>query len=52
MKAIYLIQYGPADTSFEIRETAMPNPGRNQILIHVEAFGLNFADVMAPTGPL
>jgi len=47
MKAVYLIKYGPADNAFEIREVIKPVPKPNQVLIKVEAFGLNFADVMA-----
>jgi len=50
MKAAYLIKYGPADNAFEIREVINPKPNSNQILIKVEAFGLNFADVMARLG--
>lgn len=50
MKAAYLIKYGPANTAFEIREKEKPQPKSNQILIKVDAFGLNFADVMARIG--
>ncbi len=50
MKAAYLIKYGASKTSFEIRETERPVPESNQVLIKVEAFGLNFADVMARLG--
>ncbi len=50
MKAAYLIKYGSAGIAFEIRETVKPRPKPNQILISVEAFGLNFADVMARLG--
>ncbi|MBT8184628.1 MAG: zinc-binding dehydrogenase [Eudoraea sp.] len=50
MKAAYLKKYGPADTAFEIKEANAPSPGDNQVLITVEAFGLNFADVMARLG--
>ena len=50
MKAIFLIKNGLAEKAFEIRETSIPNPNSGQVLIKVEAFGLNFADVMARNG--
>ncbi|MFY9308965.1 MAG: zinc-binding dehydrogenase [Bacteroidia bacterium] len=50
MKAITLIKHGKAETAFELRDAAVPVPNGNQVLIHVEAFGLNFADVMARFG--
>ena len=50
MKAAYLVKYGPAETAFEIREVKRPEPKTNQVLIKVEAFGLNFADIAARNG--
>lgn len=50
MKAAYLVKYGEPTTAFEIREIKKPDPGPEQVLIKVEAFGLNFADVMARLG--
>lgn len=50
MKAIYLVKYGDADEAFEIRETPKPVPKPGEVLIKVEGFGLNFADVMARMG--
>ncbi len=50
MKAIYLTKKGDAFTSFEQREVPRPQPGKGQALIKVEAFGLNFADVLARRG--
>ncbi|SKB26335.1 quinone oxidoreductase family protein [Maribacter arcticus] len=50
MNAAYLIKYGNAEKAFEIREADKPQPNPNQVLIKVEAFGLNFADVMARLG--
>ncbi|SEL27916.1 NADPH2:quinone reductase [Maribacter orientalis] len=50
MNAAYLIKYGNAEKAFEIREADKPRPNANQVLIKVEAFGLNFADVMARLG--
>ena len=50
MKAIYLNSYGDADKACEIKETEKPRPEKGQVLIKVEAFGLNFADVIARRG--
>ncbi len=50
MKAAYLIRNGTPEQAFEIRETETPRPGPGQVLIKVEGFGLNFADVMARLG--
>lgn len=50
MKAALLIQNGNADSSFELREVDQPKPDAGDMLIKVEAFGLNFADVMARRG--
>jgi len=50
MKAIYLVKKGAAENAFEQRETEKPKPKRKEILIKVEAFGLNYADVMARNG--
>ena len=50
MKAAYLIKYGLAESAFEIREVPKPEPSPNKVLIKVEAFGLNFADISARYG--
>ncbi|HTQ66963.1 MAG TPA: zinc-binding dehydrogenase [Puia sp.] len=50
MKAIFLIRKGDPFTSFETREIPVPKPGAGEILIRVEGFGLNFADVLARRG--
>lgn len=50
MKAAFLVRNGAAETAFEIRETAIPSRKPDEFLIKVEAFGLNFADVMARQG--
>lgn len=50
MKAVYLINKGAAAKAFEVRDIPMPVPQAGQVLIQVEAFGLNFADVMARLG--
>ena len=50
MKAVTLIKYGTPDKAFEIRETDKPSPNAGEVLVKVEAFGLNYADVMARNG--
>ncbi len=50
MKAAFLVKTGNAKEAFEIRETQVPAPNPKEILIRVETFGLNYADVMARNG--
>jgi len=50
MKAIFLVKNGSAASAFEFREIPVPIPQPGQVLIKVEAFGLNFADIMARNG--
>ena len=50
MKAITLVKNGPAKEAFELREVKDPSPGSTELLINVECFGLNYADVMARNG--
>lgn len=50
MKRVVLKKFGPAEEAFEISEAPDPIPGNHQVLIDVEAFGLNFADVLARKG--
>lgn len=50
MEAWYLVRYGDAQSAFEKRPFTAPAPGPGQIRITAEAFGLNFADVMARRG--
>lgn len=50
MRAAVLVRHGEPATAFEIRELASPSPGPGQVRIAVEAFGLNYADVMARLG--
>ena len=47
MKAIQLIKYGDADQAFRISDLLVPEPQEGEVLIRVERFGLNFADVMS-----
>ena len=51
MKAVYLTKKGNAHQAFEIRKTETPKiKFEDDVLIKVEAFGLNYADVMARNG--
>ena len=51
MKAIQLIKYGSSKDSFEINEIPVPNlKNKDDVLIKVHAFGINFADIMARKG--
>ena len=50
MKAAVLIKNSSADKAFVLREVDIPKVNNGQILIKVDAFGLNFADVMARKG--
>lgn len=50
MKAVFLKKLGKADEAFEIRSCEKPVATKNEILIKVIAFGLNYADVMARNG--
>src|SRR5579862_4420417 len=46
MKALWLVKRG----TWEVRETAAPQPKVGQVRIAVRAFGLNFAELMASQG--
>ncbi len=50
MRAIVLVRKGNSEGAFEIRDVQRPEPVQNEVLIKVEASGLNFADVMARRG--
>jgi NADPH2:quinone reductase len=50
MQAIYIVKHGSAEESFQFRETPKPVPKPGEVLVKVEGFGLNFADVMARKG--
>lgn len=50
MKGIYIVKHGDADEAFEVRDTPKPVPKPGEVLVKVEGFGLNFADVMARKG--
>lgn len=48
--AIFLKAYGSAENAFETSTQQLPPLQKNEVLIAVEAFGLNYADVMARNG--
>ncbi len=50
MKTYTLIKFGEAESAFELQEKPTPKPGKGEVLIKSEGFGLNFADVMARLG--
>ncbi|MCI5058281.1 MAG: zinc-binding dehydrogenase [Flavobacteriales bacterium] len=50
MKAIQLVKYGNSEQAFKQVDIDAPKPEPHQVLIEVEAFGLNYADVMARAG--
>lgn len=49
-KAFYIIANGRSEKSFELRSFEIGSPGEFEVQIKVDAFGLNFADVMARKG--
>lgn len=50
MKAIHLIKNGKAEQAFAMLDVEKPSCSSGQVLIKVEAFGLNYADVLARKG--
>jgi NADPH2:quinone reductase len=50
LRAVLLKEHGKPQNAFEIRDVELPTVKENQVLIKVEAFGLNFADVLARNG--
>lgn len=49
-RAAYLVRYGKAEQAFEWRSLTLPVLQADEVLIETEAFGLNFADVLARNG--
>ena len=49
-EAIYLVRKGDAEKAFELRGFEISEPEEGDVMIETEAFGLNFADVMARKG--
>lgn len=50
MRAAVLTKFGDSKDAFKIQERPIPTAQANEICIKVQAFGLNFADVMARQG--
>ncbi len=50
MKAAVLVKTGSPKEAFEIRDVPAPEISADEVLIRVEGFGLNFADVLARLG--
>ena len=50
MKAFVLTKHGDVKTAFELQERPDLEPGKDDVVVEVEAFGLNFADIMARNG--
>lgn len=46
-QGFFLTKYGKAETAFRLENLSIPFPAEDEVLIEVEAFGLNYADVMA-----
>ncbi|MDA9207223.1 alcohol dehydrogenase catalytic domain-containing protein, partial [Crocinitomicaceae bacterium] len=49
-EAIFLVQKGPAKQAFKRQKFTLPPLKNSEVLIESEAFGLNYADVMARNG--
>jgi NADPH2:quinone reductase len=49
-EAIFLCKTGNPEVAFQRRVTRVNSPEKNNVLVEVEAFGLNYADVMARRG--
>lgn len=49
-EAFHLVKKGNPESAFELRSTTLPELNSKQVLIEVQAFGLNYADVMARLG--
>ena len=50
MKGIYLVKQGAVDEAFEVRKIESKPLEPHQVRIKVQAFGLNYADVLARKG--
>lgn len=50
MKSFTITKYGSPEDAFRLLEKPNPVPATHEVLIKVEAFGINFADIMARNG--
>ena len=49
MRQVVIPRYGPPDV-LELRDAPDPVPGDDEVLVHVRAAGINFADILARLG--
>ena len=49
-EAYFLVQKGDPKSAFELRSFEISSPKGKEVIVEVEAFGLNYADVMARNG--
>lgn len=49
MHQVWIMRHGPPEV-LRLREAAVPQPGKGEVLIKVAAAGINFADIMARLG--
>ncbi|MFZ4784700.1 MAG: quinone oxidoreductase family protein [Flavobacteriales bacterium] len=49
-QAAFLVKNGDAFSAFEWRDIPVPQAKAGEVLVEIEAFGLNFADVLARNG--
>ena len=49
-KAYHIVKFGKPEKAFELRDVQLPPITADDVLVEVEAFGINFADVMARLG--
>jgi len=49
-EAFFLTKVGSPEQAFELRSFLLKEPAENEVVVEVEAFGLNYADVMARRG--
>ena len=50
MKAVLLMQTGPARSSFKVEDRTIPKPEAGQVLIRIKAFGLNHSELSTRLG--
>ena len=50
IQGYFLIKSGSSEQAFQLKELHLPELFPGQVIVQVEAFGLNFADVMARKG--
>ncbi len=49
MNQVWITKAGPPEV-LDVREAPTPTPGPGEVLVHVEASGINFADILARQG--